>query len=372
MGYFKKFREACIQDQATDEANIFPEDSQIASEKLTRSSVVAYTSYAIHRPKPSDPRFARSWRDFRKGGVLLMTEKTVGRILVLCLTLAGLCLLASCGAEPPWFASVDPEDVGDIIVRSTPEGAAIFLDGEDQQATTPHTLMDLEPGDYVVTVTAEGFVPDPAQVTVGLQAAETDSADFYLTLPAEKTVILEGFSNVSCPPCPELTENLVAMMAKPEFPADRVLFIEFAVSWPQLADPFFLANAQENADRYGLYSVAEAPDLYINGIQQADPLDAGAMESAVLADLELDPGFEITVSADFSSDTVPVTVILAANRTVDLTGHVLYVAIYEKEVSSNPHPASTDRPNSTMFSGTGWTPYRPWASMTVIQRKNST
>jgi len=269
-----------------------------------------------------------------------MTDKTVERALALCLALAGLFFLASCGAEAPWFATVQPQDPGDIIVRSTPEGAAIFLDGVDQMATTPDTLIGLNPGVYEVTVAMDGFVPDPSTVTVDLQPAETDSALFTLTIRAKKVVILEGFSNVSCPPCPELTENLVAMAAKPEFPPDKVQFLEFAVSWPQLADPFFLANPQENSDRFGMYGVPAAPDLYIDGVRQDDAVDADAMEAAVLAAMDSDPGFEIAVNADFSSATVPVTVVLTANRNLDLTGHVLYVAIYEKEVNINPAPGN--------------------------------
>ena len=271
-----------------------------------------------------------------------MTDKTVGRTLVLCLILAGLCLLASCGAEAPWFAAVDPEDFGEILVKSTPEGAAIYLDGDDQMATTPHTLTGLDPGTYQVTVELADHDSDPDMISVNLVSAETDSAVFLLTptLRAKKVVLLEGFSNTSCPPCPELTDNLVAMIAKPEFPGDKVQFIEFAVSWPLVTDPFFLANFQENTDRYTLYNVAGAPDLYIDGVRQADALDAPAMEAAVLAAMDTDPGFEIAVSADFSSGTVPVTVVLTANRNLDLTGHSLFVAIYEKEVDIDPAPGT--------------------------------
>jgi hypothetical protein len=269
-----------------------------------------------------------------------MADKTVGRILALWLFLAGLSLLASCGAEAPWFAPIEEQDPGNIIIRSTPVGAAIFLNGVDQNAVTPDTLEGLDPGTYQVTVELADHISDPGTVEIDLQAAETDSAEFTLTpsVTAKKVVILEGFSNVSCPPCPELTENLVTMMEKPEFTSDRIQFLEFAVNWPEFADPFYWANPAENADRFGLYGVSAAPDLYIDGVQQADPLDATAMENAVLAALETDPGFEIDVTADFSSATVPVTVILTALRNLDLTGHVLYVAIYEKEVVIEPAP----------------------------------
>ena len=110
-----------------------------------------------------------------------MTDKTVGRTLVLCLILAGLCLLASCGAEAPWFAAVDPEDFGEILVKSTPEGAAIYLDGDDQMATTPHTLTGLDPGTYQVTVELADHDSDPDMISVNLVSAETDSAVFLLT-----------------------------------------------------------------------------------------------------------------------------------------------------------------------------------------------
>lgn len=269
-----------------------------------------------------------------------MADKTVGRILALWLSLAGLSLLASCGAEPPWFAPIEPQDPGNIIIRSTPAGAAIFLNGEDQNAVTPDTLVGLDPGNYQVTIELTDHLSEPDTVTLDLQPAETDSAIFTLTpsVTAKKVVILEGFSNVSCPPCPELTENLVAMMEKPEFNSDQVQFLEFAVSWPQLNDPFFFANPSENSDRFTAYGVLEAPDLYIDGVQQADALDATAMENAVRVAMATDPGFEIEVSADFSSTSVPVTVLLTALRNLDLTGHVLYVAIYEKEVVIDPAP----------------------------------
>ena len=271
-----------------------------------------------------------------------MTEKTVGRVLVLGLALAGLFLLASCGAEAPWFAPINPADKGNIIVRSTPTGAAIFLGGVDQNTTTPDTLRNLDPGTYEVTVELTDHDSDPAMVTVDLASAETDSAVFTLSLSvrAKKVVILDGFSNVSCPPCPELTENLVAMLAKPEFPPDRVQFIEFAVSWPQLADPFFLANPQENSDRWDLYGVARPRTFTSMASAKLTPWTRPPWKPPCWRPWTRIPDSRSTVSADFSSSTVPVTVILTALRTVDLTGHELFVAIYEKEVVLDPAPGT--------------------------------
>lgn len=248
--------------------------------------------------------------------------------------------MISCGAEPPVFTPTEPSDPGSIIVTSSPPGAAIFLDGVDQVAVTPDTLRNLKAANYTVTVQMTDFVADPNERIIDLQSGQTATADFSLTTKARKIVILEGFANVSCPPCPELTDNLVAMAAKPGFGSDRVLFLEFSVSWPQLADPFFLANHLENGDRYTLYNVIEAPDLYVDGVRQEDALDAAAMENAVLAALDSDPGFEIDVTADFSSTSIPVTVTLDPKRDMDLTGHVLFVAVYEKEIVMEPAPGN--------------------------------
>jgi len=334
---------------------------------------------------------------------LRMTRISIGRALVLGLSLVGLLLLASCGAEEPTF------EPGNIVVTSDPEGAAIFLDGQDSGFITPHTLTGLDPAIYLVSVELADFVPDPDVVSVDLKPLDTLPVDFalsqtgfrinspagarilvdlvdtgrivpasvaglepgtvmvslemdgFLVVPsqyevtivdkqiteipddvfvtrAQKTVILEGFANVSCIPCPELTDNLVAMAAKPEFSSDRVLYLEFSVSWPELGDPFFLANPQENSDRFNTYPVIGAPDLYVDGAKQADALNADDMELAVLAALESDPGFLVDVTADFTNANVPVTVTLTALRDADLTGHVLFVAIYEKVIVIDPAP----------------------------------
>ncbi|MEN8006147.1 MAG: PEGA domain-containing protein [Candidatus Krumholzibacteriota bacterium] len=334
------------------------------------------------------------------------TEFSLSRMIRPALALAGILFLVSCGAEAP---TVEP---GNIRVTSEPEGAAIFLDGEDTGFITPHTLTGLDPAIYLVWVEMADFVSDKDTVSVFLGPLDTRTVDFTLsqtgfrinsptgarilvdqedtgkTVPAsvaglepgtvmvslelegfvvtpsqyevtivdkqitdipddvftlsvaavKKTVFLEGFANVSCVPCPELTENLVAMAAKPEFSSDRVLYLEFSVSWPELGDPFFLANPQENSARSDMYQVSGAPELYVDGVKQAEALDASAMENAVLAALDSDPGFLVDVTADFTNANVPVTVTLDAIRNTDLTGHVLFVAIYEEVIVIDPAP----------------------------------
>jgi len=221
---------------------------------------------------------------------------------------------------------------------NSPAGARILVDQDDTGKIVPATVAGLEPGTVNVSLEMDGFLIVPAQYAVTIEEnVITIIPDDVFTVEistVQKTVILEGFANVSCIPCPQLTDNLVAMAAKPEFSSDRILYIEFSVSWPELGDPF----AQENADRYDKYQVLGAPDLYVDGVKQADALDADDMESAVLSALESDPGFLIEVTADFTNAIVPVTVTLDALRNTDLTDHVLFVAIYEKVIVIDPAP----------------------------------
>ena len=224
---------------------------------------------------------------------------------------------------------------------TSPAGASILVDGSDTGKVVPASVAGLEEGNVVVSLQLDGYLISPAESLVPvIQGEITAIPDGTFTARARKTVILEGFANTSCGPCPQLTDNLLALTAKPEFSADRVQFIEFAVSWPQLSDPFFLENAEGNAERYNLYHVGEAPDLYIDGIRQDNALDAAAMESAVLDALAEDPGFLVDVVADFTVSPVEATVSLTAQRDVDLTGYAIYVAIYEKEILFEAAPGT--------------------------------
>ncbi len=79
---------------------------------------------------------------------------------------------------PADFQLVAIPQTGSISITSTPEGAAIALDGNDTGSVTPFTLGNLVPGDHTVAVSLEGY--NPASMTVTVTAGETAPADFQL------------------------------------------------------------------------------------------------------------------------------------------------------------------------------------------------
>ncbi len=224
-----------------------------------------------------------------------------------------------------------------LEITSNPAGAAIFFDGEDTGRVTPATIANLEAGSIEVSLRLADFEVVPTSYTADVvqDVVTTLPADtFTLTevQTAQRIVILEGFSNVNCGPCPELTANLVAMEHTPGFGPDKVLYIEFSVSWPNFTDPLYLYNSSENTDRFTEYVLMGAPSLFANGVFLDDALDAQAMTDAIEAAWEVDPGFLVHVAADYTNPTVPVTVTLEPFADLDLTGHSLYIALYEKSV----------------------------------------
>ena len=92
-----------------------------------------------------------------------------------------------------------PASTGGLLVKSTPGGAAVTIDGQAQGGTTPLTVKDLSAGEHVVevrkglfwgrqqvTVAANRFV----KVTVAMQKVKGQLE--VLSTPPEATVLLDG------------------------------------------------------------------------------------------------------------------------------------------------------------------------------------
>ncbi|MBK8166792.1 MAG: PEGA domain-containing protein [bacterium] len=229
-----------------------------------------------------------------------------------------------------------------LRVTSEPAGARILVGGDDTGKVTPAVVAGLSPGTHHVSLTLDTWLCVPASLAVEVEEgliAEVTTAD--LRLRSRRTVLLESFGNVNCPTCPQAAANLVAVTGREGFGPDRALFLEFSVNWPSPVDPFYLANPTENADRFMHYFVVGAPAIYVNGRLQTYPLVADSTAADAAGRWATDPGFLVDVEADLAAGaSVPVTVTLTPLADVDLTGCVLYVALYENEVDLGAPPGN--------------------------------
>ena len=229
-----------------------------------------------------------------------------------------------------------------LRVASEPAGARILLDGVDTGKVTPAVVAGLAPGTYGVSLALDTWLCVPASLAVEVAegaVAEVTAQD--LRLRSRRTVMLESFGNVNCPTCPQAAGALVDVAGRPGYGPDRALFMEFSVNWPSPVDPFYLANPTENSNRFMHYFVLGAPAIYVNGKLQAYPLLADSTAADAAGRWATDPGFLVDVAADLDAGaTVPATITLTPLVDVDLTGCVLYVALYEDEVAYASPPGN--------------------------------
>lgn len=229
-----------------------------------------------------------------------------------------------------------------VRVTSEPAGARIVIDGIDTGKVTPATVGGLQPGIVRVSLALDTWlcVPESREVTV-VEGQVVVVPASSLGLRSRRTVLLESFGNVSCATCADAAENLVTLTGTPGFGADRAVYLEFSVSWPNPVDPFYQANPGENADRYTYYYVLGAPALYVNGTAQADPLNLGQCTAAVAAQWEHDPGFLIDLATRPGiGGALTVTATLTPATSLDLTGCILYLALYENLVTYASPPGN--------------------------------
>jgi hypothetical protein len=229
-----------------------------------------------------------------------------------------------------------------LRVTSDPAGARILVDGVDTGKVTPAIVAGLAAGTVQVSLALDTYRCVPASLPVTVQqGAVVEVPAASLRLRSQRTVIMESFGNVNCATCPQAAEGLYGLTQAAGYGPDRALFMEFAVNWPSPVDPFYLADPTEQTDRYMYYYVMGAPVVYVDGASQPDALDSEAVAAAVAAQWQVDPGFLIDLGATVGvGSAVPVTVTLTPHANVDLTGCVLFVALYEDNVTYATAPGN--------------------------------
>ncbi len=244
-----------------------------------------------------------------------------------------------------------------VQVASTPAGASIFLDGTDTGEVTPATLAGISSGGHTLALQLAGHHVFPPQLEIEVPVAEV------LTIPAtaflirsDRTALCEGFTNIFCVGCPELTASLHSMQADPEFDADRVVILKYSMQWPLVTDVHYQYNTTENDARlfyYGFTNISALPTLYVDGLitgNAGNPPNMQGIKDAVLANPNPSPGFLIDVTADLSNQTVPVTVTLTAlAEAVDLSGKTLRVSLVQSEVNYPEPPVEPNLGETTFY-----------------------
>ena len=144
-----------------------------------------------------------------------------------------------------------------LLVTSNPEGASIYIDGEDTGLVTPASVVGVSAGTVEVSLMLEGYLVSPASYSATVVEGQNNEVpDETFAFRAIHTTLFEGFSNVSCQGCPDMADNMADVMHRPGHGLDRLLYIKYSMQWPSINDPHYVYNTTENDDRM-FYYIAE-------------------------------------------------------------------------------------------------------------------
>jgi hypothetical protein len=148
-------------------------------------------------------------------------------------------------------------------------------------------------------------------------------------LAAQRAVLVESFTNVSCGPC--ATQNPITHQFISDYTALRAVNIQYHMSWPSATDPFYVANTAENYARRIYYGVNAVPMLETDGSGTTTG-SYPALETAAKYRLGVPAPLDMDATASIAADSISVGIQITAETTVPASGLKLRVAIVEPYV----------------------------------------
>lgn len=216
-------------------------------------------------------------------------------------------------------------------------GVTIRLDGAAQAAPAPLTLTLVPDQPYLLSAEHPDWSFAPVDTSVSLAAGQLDTLRFQGSALARRLVIVEDFSNINCPTCPQADD---AVFAAVEAASSEALPLFYHVWWPAGGDPFYIYGLQNNANlpmpqglaqqRVSFYGVTNAPRVSVDGVKTSDDFDSEVILSAIEAGLDQPPVLAMTVS--YAGGASEVVVAGEVNGAPGPGPWRLYIIIYETEV----------------------------------------
>jgi hypothetical protein len=157
-----------------------------------------------------------------------------------------------------------------------------------------------------------------------------------------RVMLVEGFTNVGCPYCPDDNAATHEFMASGYEPAMAV-GISYHVWWPDASDPFFLADLADGVDdvagRRVYYGINSVPALFSDGAATVGG-SVDALEGMASTRLTLDSPFALVVEKTVGAGQVTVDVDVTAVGTVPGNPLALRIALVETEIIFEEAPGS--------------------------------
>lgn len=215
------------------------------------------------------------------------------------------------------------------------EDVSIYINNELITSKPPTTLLLLE-GNYSVKLQKDEFVH--WEENFALSADEPINYTANLTPGFLTSALVEDFSNTSCIPCVDANIFLYEILDEDE--TDRLYGIKYAVSWPQVTDPFFQANPSENASRYSFYNVLQAPTTYVNGNTSPNPQSKSDILTAIGEKQNIVSPLGIKVTSELNGSNLKVDANLKLIKSITADDWRLFFVMIETYEDFEEPPGS--------------------------------
>lgn len=242
----------------------------------------------------------------------------------------------SCETNPPTYL-IEDDELGKVYVSSNII-AEILVNGISIGKMTPDTL-ELFVGQYDITLQKEGYFSTKEEIEVEKNSYQ----EITMTLTeqiVQKVVLIEDFSNVSCPPC--VASNNTLRSLKSSYTSEKLVIVKFPANFPSPQDPMYLASKEDADSRLSYYTIFSTPTIIVDGINKTVATDSMSIKSIIDASLLKIPPFSIEVEESITGQTMYVSgkVKLLDNSGIDFDGLVLHTVIIESRIEYSSPPGS--------------------------------
>ena len=156
-------------------------------------------------------------------------------------------------------------------------------------------------------------------------------------LAVPRVMLVEGFTNVGCPYCPDANAATHEFMNA--YAPAMAVGISYHVSWPDASDPFYLTAGTEAMGRRAYYAINAVPALFSDGTTTVTG-SVEALEGMAGSRLTLDSPISLAVDMTVEGGLVTVDVDVTAVDAVTAGLLALRIALVETEIHFETAPGS--------------------------------
>lgn len=160
---------------------------------------------------------------------------------------------------------------------------------------------------------------------------------FGVQAQSKKIVMIEHFTQASCPPCASINPQILPIVQANE---DKVAIIHHQTSWPG-RDPMNDQNPGDVQRRVTYYGVRGVPNSVINGQQGPGSPLTYITQSIIDREYNKTPSMELDLQVDANTAFDGLDIELNITATQDLSGsYVAYVTVVEQEIEFDRAPGT--------------------------------